>query len=147
VNNFTIHKALLLSLLVFLSFVSYGMEVNNFQNNDSILIQKTKHIIEYCNASDSLELLKLLRIEKINNEVADNSVFLDLVFSFNLLGKKNKILSDTFFEKPTEYCYKLFGKYFVLVVGKDTQVFEFNNEGYLIGFYVCVMPSKEKEHK
>lgn len=119
------------------------MEFNNFQNKDSILIQKTKHIIEYCNASDSLELLKLLRIEKINNEVADNSVFLDLVLSFNQLGKKNKILSDTFFEEPTEYCYKLFGKYFVLVVGKDTQVFEFNSEGYLIGFYVCVMPSKE----
>lgn len=107
------------------------------------MIQKTKHIIEYCNVSDSLELLKHLRIEKINNEVADNSTFLDLIFSFNLIGKKNKILSDTFFEKPTEYFYKLFGEYFVLVIGKDTQVFEFNNEGYLIGFYVCVMPCKE----
>ena len=97
-NNLTIHKVLLVSSLVFLSFVSYGEEFKNFQNQDSILIQKTKLIIEYCNTSDSLVLLKLLRIEKINNEVADNSIFLDLVLKFNLIGKKNKILSDSFFE-------------------------------------------------
>lgn len=141
-NIIKILKLLLLSSFIFLDFTSFGMEFKGVRNKDSVLVQNTRQIIDYCNNSDSLSLIKFLRIEKINNKVADNSIFLNLVFSFNVLGEKNKIISDTFFEKSTEYCYRFFGENFVLVVGKDAQVFEFNNEGYLVGFYLCLSPSK-----
>lgn len=106
--------------------------------NDSGLINKTKLIIEFCNKLDSVELRKYLSIKIINNKPANNDDFLKMVSEFTKLGKSNKIFYPTFFEGANKYCYQNVSKTFVLFVGKETHIFEFNKLGKLIGIYFCV---------
>lgn len=139
--NFKKHNKMTRILFVILNFFFLTQVYSNIaevqMKNDSLLINKTKLIIGFCNKSDSVELKKLLNIKTINNNKANNDDFIKMVWSFNEIAKNNKIFS-TFFEDPNKYCYQNISKTFVLLVGRDTNVFEFDKSGKLIGIYFCI---------
>lgn len=129
-------RFLFLVMILILSFRVNGL--NEIKSDSMTIIQKSKLIIGYCNNSDSINLNRFLDIKKVNDSLADNQMFIDMVVGFNEVGKKNKIFQDKFFQNSSEYCYLIFSDNFVLVAGSEFHVFEFNSKGKLVGFYTCV---------